>query len=70
MPRKPGMSPVHILMTAEDREKVKEVSAKAGFTLVSDYIRQLIREDAQRRGVELELKVERGGWRGGSAEEK
>lgn len=63
MPRKEGSVPLHIIVSAEDRERINTFAASKGFKVTADYIRNLIEKDMQANGEEIDLAVDRGGYR-------
>lgn len=63
MPRKKGMVPLHILVTEHDREMIKQQAEARGFKITADYIRHLIESDMKSNGLDVDLGVDRGGYR-------
>lgn len=63
MARKEGMKPIHILVTEENRELISAHAGQRGFKVTADYIRLLIQEDMKAHGAEIDLGVDRGGYR-------
>lgn len=63
MPRKDGMKPIHILVTEESRRRINTYAEKRGFRVTADYIRHLIMEDMRAHDEEIDLDVDRGGYR-------
>jgi hypothetical protein len=65
MPRKDGMTPIHILVNEENRSRINAFAAKKGHKVTADYIRSLIEADMKADGEDIDLSVDRGGWRRG-----
>ena len=70
MPRKDGMTPIHILVSEENRSRINAFATKKGHKVTADYIRKLIESDMQADGEEINLSVDRGGWRRGKSDEE
>jgi hypothetical protein len=64
MPRKEGMKPIHILVSDENRSRINAFANKKGHKVTADYIRNLIEADMRASGEDIDLSVDRGGWRG------
>lgn len=69
MPRKDGMTPIHILVSEENRARINAFATKKGHKVTADYIRNLIEADMKADGEEIDLSVDRGGWRRGKSDE-
>jgi hypothetical protein len=63
MPRKADASSITLLMSAENRDKINAFAAEQGFKVTADYIRGLIEADMKAKGAEIDLAVDRGGYR-------
>jgi hypothetical protein len=64
MPRDPDMKPIHILVSEENRDRInKFAKGKRRFKTTADYIRSLIESDMRANGAEIDLTVDRGGYR-------
>jgi hypothetical protein len=63
MPRQKGMTSINILMSPENNEKIKAFASQQGFKIVVDYIRHLIETDMRSKGSDMDLSVNRGGYR-------
>ena len=63
MPRKPNMTSIALLMTFENRDKINTFAANQGFNVTADYIRNLIEADMKAKGADIDLSVDRGGYR-------
>jgi hypothetical protein len=63
MPRQKGMTSINILMSPENNEKIKEFATQQGFKIIVDYIRHLIEVDMKAKGADIDLSVNRGGYR-------
>ena len=65
MARKDGMTPIHILVSEENRARINAFAARKGHKVTADYIRKLIESDMRADGEDINLAVDRGGWRRG-----
>jgi len=63
MPRKEDMTSVSVVMSFENREKLNTFASQQGFKVTSDYIRGLIEADMRAKGTDIDLSVDRGGYR-------
>ena len=63
MARKADMTSIALLMTFSNREKINAFAAENGYPITADYIRGLIEADMRAKGTEIDLSVDRGGYR-------
>lgn len=59
------MTPIYILVSEENRSRINAFAAKKGHKVTADYIRNLIESDMRADGEDINLSVDRGGWRRG-----
>lgn len=63
MPRKADASSITLLISSENREKINAFAASQGFKITADYLRSVIEADMKAKGAEIDLSVDRGGYR-------
>lgn len=63
MARKDEMKPLHILVSESNRTRINKYALSKGFKVTADYIRELIERDMQANGEDINLSVDRGGYR-------
>lgn len=69
MPRKEGKKAVHISVTESELERVNQAAKQRGFKVTADYLRDLIEKDMAAHGEDFKFEVNRGGYRGATADE-
>jgi hypothetical protein len=68
MPRK-NIEAIQIHVPQGTREKIKSYAESKKYAVFSDYIRELIEKDMRAAGVDIDLNVDRGGYRERSNDE-
>ena len=63
MPKKASTTAIALLMSFENRERINAFAASQGYKVTSDYIRNLIETDMKAKGADIDLSVDRGGYR-------
>lgn len=63
MPRNADMTSITLLLSFENRDKINAFATEHGFRVTADYIRGLIEADMKSKGADIDLSVDRGGYR-------
>jgi RNA 3'-terminal phosphate cyclase len=63
MSRNDDMTSISIAVSVENRNKIAAYAAQKNYKVTSDYIRRVIEADMRANGVDIDLSVDRGGYR-------